>query len=163
MIMDIKKALILGFVLIISACNTSNIEDDAIYGLDFTIINATDNEYTGYVLYFGSMQQNIFVATDSIKNSVKIYKRNEGPRIGESVEFGKYSILGIEEGIFNGLKSLNHQRRWDGSSSNRDAPYAKVKLSDGSFALGIKTTGLNGYYIKLLIEGSGMEIISGAN
>jgi hypothetical protein len=163
MIMDIRKVLILGFVLIVLACNTSGIEDDAIYGLDFTIINSTDNEYTEFVLYFGNMQQNIFVATDSIKNTVKIYKRDEGPRTGQSIEDGKWSILGIEEGVFNGLKPLNHQGRWDGSLGNRDAPDTKVKLSDGSFVLGTKTTGLNGYNIKLLIEESGMEIISGAN
>jgi hypothetical protein len=163
MIMDIKKVIISGLVLITLACNTTGIKDDAIYGLDFTIINSTDNEYTEFVLYFGNMQQNIFVATDSIKNKVKIYKRDEGPRIGQSIKDGKWSILGIEEGVFNGLKPLNHQGRWNGSLGNRDAPYTKVKLSDGSFALGTKITGLNGYTIKLLIEESGMKIVSEPN
>jgi hypothetical protein len=163
MVMEIKKVLILGFVLILLACNTSSIEDEAIYGLDFTIINSTNNEYTDFVLYFGNMQRDIFVKTDSIKNTVKVYKRDEGPRIGQSIEDGKWSILGIEEGVFNNLKALNHQGRWDGSAGNRDAPFIKVKLSDGSFVIGNKTTGLNGYTIKLLIDESGMEIISGAN
>ena len=165
--MKIKKKrktilFILTFVLFYS-CDFPTIYDDATYGFDFTIKNLTDKEFTGFTLYFGKMEANKFVATDSIKNSVKIYKRNEGPRIGQSVEDGEWSILGIEEGVFEGLGNLNHQGRWNGSEENKNSPYAKIKLSDESFVIGTKTTGLTGYNITLLIEENNLEIISRAN
>tara|TARA_R110001606_G_C15345169_1_gene646991 strand:- start:916 stop:1401 length:486 start_codon:yes stop_codon:yes gene_type:complete len=135
MIMDTKKIMCTELVLIlISACDLFNFEDEDNpgSGYAFSVLNFTDKEYDGFVLYAGSLKSGVFIKKDSlVGNNIKIYKKDEGPYSSTNSNGTKVSYISSTK-EFKDLKGLNKYGKWDASTGNTRPLFFKVKLSDGT-------------------------------
>jgi hypothetical protein len=137
MIMDIKKTIYIGLIILLSACNLSGFEDEDNpgSGYSFAILNFTDKEYVGFVLYAGSMESGVFIKKDSLLGgNLKIYKKDEGPYSSTNSNGIKVSYI-ISTKEFKDLKGLNSYGKWDASTGNTRPLFFKVKLSDGTIVV----------------------------
>jgi len=133
MIMGTKKIIFIGLILLfISACGYSGFEEEeGSAGFIINIINRTDKEYSGFVLYLGDNQNGIFIEKDSlVAKNVKIYKKDEGPFSSIDSEGASSYIRSNKE--FRDLEGLSEFGKWVGSFGTLERLYFKVKLSDGT-------------------------------
>lgn len=159
--MDIKKIIFTGLiVLLISSCTGVDSGEENEHGFEFTILNYSEKEYDGFVLYLGNIQNGIFVEKDSlVGENVKIFKKDEGPNTS--------NLGGQHSGVsnykdFKDLKGLNEYGKWDANFNGLDELYFKVKLSDGTIAVTDKpvVTINRASVIILYIREAGIELTS---
>jgi hypothetical protein len=159
MIMDIKKTIYIGLIILLSACGHSGFEEEeGSAGFVIHIYNKTDKEYSGFVLYLGDNQNGIFIEKDSlVAKNVKIYKKDEGPY--SSIINGEQRSYIRSNKEFRDLEGLSKFGKWIGNYGNLERRYFKVKLSDGTIVFSEITVGYGGEDISLILEESGNKLL----
>jgi hypothetical protein len=159
MIMDIKKTIYIGLIILLSACGHSGFEEEeGSAGFVIHIYNKTDKEYSGFVLYLGDNQNGIFIEKDSlVAKNVKIYKKDEGPY--SSIINGEQRSYIRSNKEFRDLEGLSEFGKWIGKSGTLERRYFKVKLSDGTIVISEITVGYGGEDISLILEESGNKLL----
>jgi len=159
MIMDIKKTIYIGLMILLSSCGHSGFEEEeGSAGFVIHIYNITDKEYSGFVLYLGDNQNGIFIEKDSlVAKNVKIYKKDEGPY--SSIINGEQRTYIRSNKEFRDLEGLSKFGKWIGYSGNLERRYFKVKLSDGTIVFSEITLGYGGEDISLILEESSNKLL----
>jgi len=157
--MDIKKTIYIGLIILLSACGHSGFEEEeGSAGFIINIINRTDKEYSGFVLYLGDNQNGIFIEKDSlVAKNVKIYKKDEGPY--SSINNGEQRTYIRSNKEFRDLEGLSEFGKWVGSFGTLEKLYFKVKLSDGTIVFSEITVGYGGEDITLSLRDSGNKLL----